>query len=157
PANAWLRQGPEGHHGQSEETPVLDHPQGTEHVQQNSSACVREAGCIAGHLEQAGENPSVHGFAEVAGLLRRTRASRQGVNGMTQHESGASVRPADGAPLSAWLSYLESIHHRPIELGLDRVREVADRMGLLKPECLSIVVAGTNGKGSTCAMLEAVY
>src|SRR5690606_19105947 len=43
------------------------------------------------------------------------------------------------------------------ELGLDRIREVAERMGLLQPNCLTIIVGGTNGKGSTCAMLEAVY
>ncbi|MCK9507378.1 MAG: bifunctional tetrahydrofolate synthase/dihydrofolate synthase [Pigmentiphaga sp.] len=74
-----------------------------------------------------------------------------------QVEHGPAVRPGPGQPLSAWLSYLESIHHRPIELGLDRIREVAERMGLLQPNCLTIIVGGTNGKGSTCAMLEAVY
>ena len=41
------------------------------------------------------------------------------------------------------------------ELGLDRVRLVAQRLGL-KFNCPVITVAGTNGKGSTCAMLEAV-
>ena len=40
-------------------------------------------------------------------------------------------------------------------MGLERVREVAQRMAL-KFDCPVITVAGTNGKGSTCAMLEAV-
>lgn len=43
-----------------------------------------------------------------------------------------------------------------MELGLDRVSVVADRMGLNRPDCCTIVVAGTNGKGSTVAMLEAI-
>ena len=57
--------------------------------------------------------------------------------------------------LDAWLSYCEHLHPQNIALGLDRVREVAQRMGL-KFDCPVITVAGTNGKGSTCAMLEAV-
>jgi len=66
------------------------------------------------------------------------------------------VSPPDAASsLKDWLAYLESIHARAIDLGLDRVREVAGRLapGL---DCVKIVVAGTNGKGSTCAMLEAM-
>lgn len=59
------------------------------------------------------------------------------------------------ASLNEWLHYLESIHAKPIELGLERVRAVAERLELKLP-CLTIAVAGTNGKGSTCAMLEAI-
>src|SRR5690606_10225663 len=44
----------------------------------------------------------------------------------------------------------------PIDLGLERVREVAQRMGLDDMPGVNIVVAGTNGKGSTCAMLEGI-
>ena len=51
--------------------------------------------------------------------------------------------------LDQWLSYLESIHPTEIELGLNRIRLVAERMDLLKPAEKIIVVAGTNGKGST--------
>lgn len=76
---------------------------------------------------------------------------------MTQQEGGPVARPGPDASLSTWLSYLESIHPRSIELGLERIREVAERMGLLQPSALSIIVGGTNGKGSTCAMLEALY
>ncbi|MEZ0307433.1 MAG: folylpolyglutamate synthase/dihydrofolate synthase family protein, partial [Ramlibacter sp.] len=57
--------------------------------------------------------------------------------------------------LKDWLAHCDRLHHKPIELGLDRVRQVAQRMEL-RFECPVITVAGTNGKGSTCAMLEAI-
>jgi dihydrofolate synthase/folylpolyglutamate synthase len=57
--------------------------------------------------------------------------------------------------LSAWLERIERLHAKPIDLGLDRVRAVADRLGL-KFEAVTMVVGGTNGKGSTCAMLESI-
>lgn len=57
--------------------------------------------------------------------------------------------------LDDWLAYIERLHPTPIDMGLDRVKVVAERMGL-KFDCPVITVAGTNGKGSTCAMLEAI-
>jgi dihydrofolate synthase/folylpolyglutamate synthase len=57
--------------------------------------------------------------------------------------------------LADWLAWIERLHPRNIELGLERVRAVADRLELRLP-CTVITVAGTNGKGSTCAMLEAI-
>jgi dihydrofolate synthase/folylpolyglutamate synthase len=57
--------------------------------------------------------------------------------------------------LDDWLAHCERLHPKNIELGLDRVRAVAQRMGL-RLDCPVITVAGTNGKGSTCAMLEAI-
>jgi len=57
--------------------------------------------------------------------------------------------------LQDWLAHCERLHPKTIELGLERSRTVADRMGLAF-DCPVITVAGTNGKGSTCAMLEAV-
>ena len=57
--------------------------------------------------------------------------------------------------LNEWLAYCERLHPTVIELGLDRVRAVAERMAL-RFDCPVITVAGTNGKGSTCAMLEAI-
>ncbi|MDB5885084.1 MAG: FolC bifunctional protein [Polaromonas sp.] len=57
--------------------------------------------------------------------------------------------------LDDWLAYCERLHPKNIDMGLERVRAVAERMGL-KFECPIITVAGTNGKGSTCAMLEAI-
>jgi len=57
--------------------------------------------------------------------------------------------------LDHWLARVESLHPRTIELGLERVRTVAARLNLaLTP--VVITVAGTNGKGSTCAMLESI-
>ena len=57
--------------------------------------------------------------------------------------------------LQQWLDWCEQLHPVAIDMGLDRVKTVADRMAL-HFDCPVITVAGTNGKGSTCAMLEAV-
>jgi dihydrofolate synthase/folylpolyglutamate synthase len=57
--------------------------------------------------------------------------------------------------LQEWLDWCEQLHPVAIDMGLDRVKTVAERMDL-RFECPVITVAGTNGKGSTCAMLEAV-
>ena len=57
--------------------------------------------------------------------------------------------------LDDWLAYVSAQHPAAIALGLDRVREVASRMGLAKPP-VAITVGGTNGKGSTCAFLETI-
>ena len=59
------------------------------------------------------------------------------------------------ATLAAWLAYLETLHPKAIALGLDRVRAVHARMEATL-SCPVITVTGTNGKGSTCAMLEAI-
>ena len=61
--------------------------------------------------------------------------------------------------LSQWLAYLESLHPKGqsgIELGLDRVGRVKAKL-VQGASCPVIVVGGTNGKGSTCAYLEAIY
>ena len=58
--------------------------------------------------------------------------------------------------LPAWLAYIEQQHPRSIEMGLDRVREVATRLSLEKPAARVITVGGTNGKGSTVAFIEAI-
>lgn len=60
------------------------------------------------------------------------------------------------ASLQDWLSLLEQLHPKAIALGLERVGLVRDRLGLA-PDFPVITVAGTNGKGSTCAMLERIY
>ncbi|HEX8739459.1 MAG TPA: bifunctional tetrahydrofolate synthase/dihydrofolate synthase [Casimicrobiaceae bacterium] len=66
------------------------------------------------------------------------------------------VRPGFSSTLAEWLAYLETLHPKPIAMGLERVAEVAARIGV-KVDCPVITVAGTNGKGSTCAMLESIY
>ncbi|MES3011253.1 MAG: bifunctional tetrahydrofolate synthase/dihydrofolate synthase [Pseudomonadota bacterium] len=57
--------------------------------------------------------------------------------------------------LEEWLAHCERLHPVTIDMGLDRTQQVATRLGL-RFDCPVITVAGTNGKGSTCAMLEAI-
>ncbi|OGB45743.1 MAG: bifunctional folylpolyglutamate synthase/dihydrofolate synthase [Burkholderiales bacterium RIFCSPLOWO2_12_FULL_65_40] len=57
--------------------------------------------------------------------------------------------------LEGWLAHCERLHPHNIDMGLERVSEVARRMAL-RFDCPVITVAGTNGKGSTCAMIEAI-
>ena len=61
-----------------------------------------------------------------------------------------------GLSLADWLSKLEAAHPARIELGLERVLQVASRLGLDRAACPVITVAGTNGKGSCIATLEAL-
>lgn len=58
--------------------------------------------------------------------------------------------------LTSWLSYIESLHPKSIAMGLGRVNLMIGRLNL-QPKFPIITVAGTNGKGSTCAMLEQIY
>ena len=64
---------------------------------------------------------------------------------------------AQSQSLSDWLSYLEKIHPSVIDLGLHRVGLVADCLGLRQLPATVVTVGGTNGKGTTCALLEAIY
>lgn len=63
--------------------------------------------------------------------------------------------PATNLSLSDWLLRLEGMHPKAIDMGLDRVAAVAKLLGLTFG-CPVITVGGTNGKGSTCAMLESI-
>lgn len=56
--------------------------------------------------------------------------------------------------LSEWLCYLESIHQIEIDLGLARISQVAERLAVDLSFAKVITVAGTNGKGTTCAFIE---
>jgi len=58
--------------------------------------------------------------------------------------------------LDDWLEYIGRQHPQAIEMGLARVRGVAEAMGLGRPAPRVVTVAGTNGKGSTVAFLEAI-
>ena len=57
--------------------------------------------------------------------------------------------------LSDWLEFIEQLHSKPIDLGLERMNLMIDKLGI-RFSCPVFTVAGTNGKGSTCAMLESV-
>lgn len=58
--------------------------------------------------------------------------------------------------LEQWLSYLEQLHPTEIDLGLARVKEVAQRLSLPRIADKIVSVTGTNGKGSTCAFLASL-
>ena len=58
--------------------------------------------------------------------------------------------------LADWLAHIERQHPKSIDMGLQRVREVAARMRLPRPAKRVITVGGTNGKGSTVAFVEAI-
>lgn len=64
--------------------------------------------------------------------------------------------PAPGSTLQQWLDYQLGVHLRGIDLGLARVGEVWRRLGAPRPAPVVITVAGTNGKGSTVAFLDAM-
>lgn len=65
-------------------------------------------------------------------------------------------KPNAMSDLSAWLCYLEQLHPSTIDLGLERVKMVAQRLNLLQPAPYVFTVAGTNGKGTTCKTLEMI-
>jgi dihydrofolate synthase/folylpolyglutamate synthase len=58
--------------------------------------------------------------------------------------------------LEDWLAYQETLHPKTIDLGLQRVRAVLDRLALPKTRALTISIAGTNGKGSCVAVLDRI-
>ena len=69
--------------------------------------------------------------------------------------AGVLGSPGPNASLAEWLAHVERLHPVGIDMTLSRTREVAQRLGL-RFEVPVVMVAGTNGKGSTCAMLEAI-
>ncbi len=68
-----------------------------------------------------------------------------------------SLRPRADWQLADWLAWQEQLNPREIELGLDRTRAVAQRLKLLPVAATTLTIAGTNGKGSSAAMLAAIY
>jgi dihydrofolate synthase / folylpolyglutamate synthase len=59
--------------------------------------------------------------------------------------------------LEDWLEYWQSIHATAIDMGLERVRPVAEKLAVLQPQVPVITVAGTNGKGSTTTVIASIY
>lgn len=58
--------------------------------------------------------------------------------------------------LAEWLDYLATIHVTAIDLGLDRILPMAEKLRVTRFDCPVITVAGTNGKGSTMRTMEAI-
>ncbi|TEU24710.1 bifunctional tetrahydrofolate synthase/dihydrofolate synthase [Alkanindiges illinoisensis] len=72
-------------------------------------------------------------------------------------ENTATIAPTITSSLQQWLDYWSSIHVTAIDLGLERIRPVAEYLHLLKPLAHVVTVAGTNGKGSTTTTIAAIY
>ena len=64
--------------------------------------------------------------------------------------------PCQSSSLDDWLCYLERVHPANIEMGLERIKQVADSVNLLKSSSKIIMIAGTNGKGTTARCLESL-
>jgi dihydrofolate synthase/folylpolyglutamate synthase len=60
----------------------------------------------------------------------------------------------DFSNLDQWLYYLENLHSSEIDMGLTRISQVAERLAIDISFATVITVAGTNGKGTTCAFIE---
>lgn len=58
--------------------------------------------------------------------------------------------------LNTWLDYWSHVHVTGIDLGLERVIPVAEKLGVTRPQAKVLTVAGTNGKGSTTTTLAAI-
>lgn len=64
--------------------------------------------------------------------------------------------PSQSSSLDDWLFYLESVHPANIAMGLERVADVANNIGLLNTSSKIILIGGTNGKGTTARCLESL-
>src|SRR5262249_43416971 len=82
---------------------------------------------------------------------RRSRYHRH----RAQDLRGAVAMRTPARSLPEWLAFIERQHPNAIALGLDRVTDVLSRLKI-KIQCPVVTVGGTNGKGSTCAMLESI-
>ena len=69
----------------------------------------------------------------------------------------SALTPAATAPLGEWLAWLEAGRGEHIDLGLERCAEVAKRLALARPAPVVVTVAGTNGKGSSVALLASIW
>ncbi len=67
----------------------------------------------------------------------------------------STTTPSAQQRLDDWLAHCERLHPKEISMGLERVNRLRDALGL-RFEAPVVMVAGTNGKGSTCAMLESI-
>src|SRR5438094_3036865 len=103
------------------------------------------------------------GESAVSGRPRAALCARQGLpagqescrRGYDRHRAPHLRGEPVLRSLDDWLRHIEAQHPAAIALGLERVGEVLGRLGV-RLACPVITVGGTNGKGSTCAILESV-
>ncbi len=81
---------------------------------------------------------------------------RREVRSVAGHDGLPRVKSGRFETLSEWLHWQETLNPAGIELGLERVRTVLDRLGHARPPFTIVTVGGTNGKGSSVAMLESI-
>ena len=75
---------------------------------------------------------------------------------MSDSQASNPASPNDKADLTEWLDYMQQIHVSAIDMGLSRVLPVAEALGVVqsaKDDAYVFTVAGTNGKGSTTAVI----
>ena len=75
----------------------------------------------------------------------------------SRHLQLPHAAPGPDATLADWLTWQETLNPAGIELGLERVERVAHELGLQRQSFAAVLVAGTNGKGSTVAFLSALF
>ena len=75
---------------------------------------------------------------------------------MSPESSNLDPLPGPEGPLSRWLEHAERVHPEEIELGLERVTAVAEELDLLPAAPRTVLVGGTNGKGSVAVLLSEI-
>ena len=81
------------------------------------------------------------------------------INTPSTTQTLANTTPNQSSPLSDWIYYMQQIHVSAIDMGLSRVLPVANHLGLIqsaKDDAYVFTVAGTNGKGSTTAVISEI-
>src|SRR5687768_272533 len=130
-------------------------PRARDQARRGDRACAAGARGRNCFQRRAGE-PALSRRHGAAFRARERVSAGQASRGGRHHRYGtADVRGPGLKTLAEWLALIERQHPRPIALGLERVKQVLDRMHV-RLECAVIMVGGTNGTGSTCAMLESI-
>ncbi len=92
----------------------------------------------------------------LAALLRLLQRRPALAAKASSQESTSSAMPAGRTRWPSGCPFQQDLHPRTIDLGLERVRVVAERLGLLPPAGRTAIIGGTNGKGSTASFLAAI-
>jgi dihydrofolate synthase / folylpolyglutamate synthase len=97
-------------------------------------------------------NPAVPASCAGRATCARRRVFGRGIAPSYRFPMGCSMQRS----LEQWLAWQQQVHPAQIALGLERVAAVAARLGLARPARSVVTIAGTNGKGSTAAFVEAI-